>query len=322
MYIDGDYLPQGTILTDPSHIRQDDVTSILHHWYSRQEQGLPPLRFHRSIVRGRKSKGKQRMETRHDCQLSANEVQASDSDSDSTSTTGSIILQRPGGESIMSTKASEFIKANSSTKVTGSSKAPGVRKATRPLKSIATGQRTASGKGGQTKVSSKLVGPGLSSKLNTPGLKPQPAKKVRFNQSPVTSLEEETDHHPSPMRSRKVSEQASAIASGSNLMVAGTRVTEQIRPSQQATFTPSYMSVTRKLPQLPVLPLIPVSQVPDIESETGIMPTMSETGDDWGTGVSQRNHRSHKPRKIATQRWQVQSNGMVPVFIETLSDTT
>jgi hypothetical protein len=180
MYIDGDYLPQGIILTYPSHIRQDDVTSILHHWYSRQEQGLPPLWSHQSIVRGRKSKGKQRVETRHECQLSADKVWASDSNSDSTLTTGSIIVQTPGGESIKSTKASEFIKANSSTKVTGFSKAPGVRKAARPLKSVATGQRTAFSKGGHATVSSKLVGLGLSSKLmvgslnnlNTPGLKP------------------------------------------------------------------------------------------------------------------------------------------------------
>jgi hypothetical protein len=115
------------------------------------------------------------------------------------------------------------------------------------------------------------------------------------------------------MRSQKVSEQASAIASGSNLVVAETRVTEQICPFWQATFTPSYMSVTGKLPQPHVLPLIPVSLVPDIEWETGIMPTSKESGDDSGTSVlrsssvrffdSQKGNRGPQPVQTVAQTW-------------------
>lgn len=48
-YIKGEYVPDGIVFRDPSHLRQDDVTALLSHWYQRQQEDEKVLRFHRVL---------------------------------------------------------------------------------------------------------------------------------------------------------------------------------------------------------------------------------------------------------------------------------
>jgi hypothetical protein len=45
-YINPTYLPEGIVMSEPSHLRSDSVRLLLDHWYTRQAEELPVLRFH------------------------------------------------------------------------------------------------------------------------------------------------------------------------------------------------------------------------------------------------------------------------------------
>jgi hypothetical protein len=45
-FVDPEYLPDQIIMAEPSHLRSDSVRLLLDHWYTRQAEKLPVLRFH------------------------------------------------------------------------------------------------------------------------------------------------------------------------------------------------------------------------------------------------------------------------------------
>jgi hypothetical protein len=45
-YIDLEYLPERMVMAEPSHLRSDSVRLLIDHWYTRQAEELPVLRFH------------------------------------------------------------------------------------------------------------------------------------------------------------------------------------------------------------------------------------------------------------------------------------
>ena len=48
-YIKAEYIPDGIVFRDPSHLREDDVTALLSHWYERQQEASKVLRFQRVL---------------------------------------------------------------------------------------------------------------------------------------------------------------------------------------------------------------------------------------------------------------------------------
>ena len=45
-YMDPEYLPERMVMAEPSHLRSDSVRLLIDHWYTRQAEELPVLRFH------------------------------------------------------------------------------------------------------------------------------------------------------------------------------------------------------------------------------------------------------------------------------------
>jgi hypothetical protein len=45
-YMDLEYLPERMVMSEPSHLRSDSVRLLIDHWYTRQADELPVLRFH------------------------------------------------------------------------------------------------------------------------------------------------------------------------------------------------------------------------------------------------------------------------------------
>ena len=45
-YMDLEYLPERMVMAEPSHLRSDSVRLLIDHWYTRQAEELPVLRFH------------------------------------------------------------------------------------------------------------------------------------------------------------------------------------------------------------------------------------------------------------------------------------